>query len=102
MILSEYSHYLSSLFDPSYILHNLVDSATSPSKFKVGQILRLHIHIETRVVLLTDSNYVVCKLGHCAMQKLNRLNQVTRSQSVSIQRPMLFLKPLGHIPVHKR
>ena len=55
MILSELSHYLSSLFDPSYILHNLVDSATSPSKFKVGQILRLHIHIETRVVLLTDS-----------------------------------------------
>ena len=79
-----------------------MDSATSPSKFKVGQILRLHIHIETRVVLLTDSNYVACKLGHYAMQKLNRLNQVTRSESVSIQRPMLFLKPLGHIPVHKR
>ena len=101
-ILSELSYYLISLFDPSYILHNLVDSVTSPSKFKGGQLLSLHIHIETRVVLLTDSNYVVCKLGHCAMQKLNRLNQATMSQSVSIQSPMLFLKPLGHIPVHKR
>ena len=100
--MSELSNYLMKLLDPSYILHNLVDSATSPSKFKVGQLLSLHIHIETRVVLLTDSNYVVWKRGHYAMQKLNRLNQVTRSQSVSIQRPMLFLKPLGHIPVHKR
>ena len=100
--MSELSYYLMRLLAPSYILHNLVDFATSPSKFKFGQLLSLHSHIKTHVVLLTDSYYVVWKRCHYAMQKLNRLNQVTRCQSVSIQRPMLFLKPLGHIPVHKR
>ena len=42
------------------------------------------------------------EINDCTIEKRNCLNQATTSQSVSIQESARFLKPLGHIHVHKR
>ena len=63
-ILSEFSYCLIRLFDPSYILHNFVTSATSRSEFKFSKLLSLYSHIETGVVPLANSDRMSCKLGN--------------------------------------
>ena len=42
------------------------------------------------------------EINDCTIEKRNCLNPATMSQSVSIQESAHFLKPLGHIHVHKR
>ena len=55
----------------------------------------LEMHIGTSWLLLIEMN-------DCTIEKPNCLNPATMSQSVSIQESAHFLKPLGHIHVHKR
>ena len=56
-------------------------------------------------VIVTLDFYPACadiRYEHLCVADQSQLNQPTINRSVSIQESALFLKPLGHIPVHKR
>ena len=60
--------------------------------------------LAARVIVRLDvyPAYADIRYEHLCVADQSQLNQPTMSRSVSIQASALFLKPLGHIPVHKR
>ena len=106
VVISEVSQ-LSLRFKPSLALIKL---RASPPCIRKGPGFFLYKEgttippLAARVIVRLDF-YPACadiRYEHLCVADQRQLNQPTMSQSVSILASALFLKPLGHIPAHKR